>query len=38
MQPVGKGKNYFFGMKLHIGVDSHWGLAHSACGDGRECA
>ncbi len=30
MQPVGKGKNYFFGMKLHIGVDSHWGLAHSA--------
>lgn len=30
MQSVGKGKNYFFGMKLHIGVDSHWGLAHSA--------
>lgn len=30
MRQVGKGKNYFFGMKLHIGVDSHWGLAHSA--------
>jgi IS5 family transposase len=30
MRSVGKGKNYFFGMKLHIGVDSHWGLAHSA--------
>jgi len=30
MHQVGKGKNYFFGMKLHIGVDSHTGLAHSA--------
>jgi IS5 family transposase len=30
MHQVGKGKNYYFGMKLHIGVDSHWGLAHSA--------
>jgi len=29
MQSVGKGKNYFFG-KLHIGVDSSWGLVHSA--------
>jgi IS5 family transposase len=24
MCQVGKGKNYFFGMKLHIGVDSPW--------------
>lgn len=30
MRQVGKGKNYFFGMKLHVGVDSHWGLVHSA--------
>jgi len=27
---VAKGKNWFFGMKLHIGVDSRTGLAHSA--------
>jgi len=26
----GKGKQWYFGMKLHIGVDSHTGLAHSA--------
>lgn len=30
MRQVGKGKNYFFGMKLHIGVDSETGLTHSA--------
>lgn len=30
MRQVGKGKNYFFGMKLHIGLDSDWGLVHSA--------
>jgi IS5 family transposase len=30
MHQVGKGKQYFFGMKLHIGVDAHTGLAHSA--------
>ena len=30
MHQVRKGKQYFFGMKLHIGVDSRTGLAHSA--------
>ena len=25
-----KGQKWFFGMKLHIGVDSQSGLAHSA--------
>ena len=30
MHQAAKGKNWFFGMKLHIGVDSHTGLAHSA--------
>jgi IS5 family transposase len=30
MRQVGKGKNYFFGMKLHIGVDTETGLPHSA--------
>ena len=27
---VGKGQQWYFGMKLHIGVDSKTGLAHSA--------
>lgn len=30
MHQIAKGKNRFFGMKLHIGVDSRSGLAHSA--------
>jgi IS5 family transposase len=30
MHQTRKGKQWFFGMKLHIGVDSHTGLAHSA--------
>lgn len=30
MHQTQKGKNWFFGMKLHIGVDSRTGLAHSA--------
>jgi IS5 family transposase len=30
MHQTAKGKNWFFGMKLHIGVDSRTGLAHSA--------
>lgn len=30
MHQVAKGKNWFFGMKLHIGVNSRTGLAHSA--------
>ena len=30
MHQTKKGKTWHFGMKLHIGVDSHTGLAHSA--------
>jgi IS5 family transposase len=30
MHQTRKGKQYFFGMKMHIGVDSQTGLAHSA--------
>jgi len=30
MHQTRKGKQWYFGMKLHIGVDSHSGLAHSA--------
>jgi IS5 family transposase len=30
MHQTRKGNQWYFGMKLHIGVDSHWGLAHSA--------
>jgi IS5 family transposase len=30
MHQTRKGKQWHFGMKLHIGVDSHTGLAHSA--------
>ncbi len=30
MHQVRKGKQWFFGMKLHIGVDSETGLAYSA--------
>jgi IS5 family transposase len=30
MHQTKKGNQWFFGMKLHIGVDSHTGLAHSA--------
>lgn len=30
MRQTRKGKQWFFGMKLHIGVDSKTGLAHSA--------
>ena len=30
MHQTRKGKQYYFGMKLHIGVDSQTGLAHSA--------
>jgi len=30
MHQTRKGKQWFFGMKLHIGVDSRTGLAHSA--------
>ena len=30
MHQTRKGKQYYFGMKLHIGVDSQSGLAHSA--------
>ena len=30
MHQTRKGKQYYFGMKMHIGVDSQTGLAHSA--------
>ena len=30
MHQTRKGKQWYFGMKLHIGVDSQTGLAHSA--------
>jgi len=30
MRQTQKGRQWFFGMKLHIGVDSRTGLAHSA--------
>ena len=30
MHQTRKGQQWYFGMKLHIGVDSHSGLAHSA--------
>ena len=30
MHQTGKGQQWYFGMKLHIGVDSQSGLAHSA--------
>lgn len=30
MHQTKKGQQWYFGMKLHIGVDSHSGLAHSA--------
>jgi IS5 family transposase len=30
MHQTRKGQQWFFGMKLHIGVDSQSGLAHSA--------
>ena len=30
MHQTRKGKQYYFDMKMHIGVDSHTGLAHSA--------
>jgi IS5 family transposase len=30
MHQTRKGKQWYFGMKLHIGVDSQSGLAHSA--------
>lgn len=30
MHQTQKGKQWFFGMKLHVGVDSHTGLVHSA--------
>ena len=30
MHQTKKGNQWHFGMKLHIGVDSHWGVAHSA--------
>ena len=30
MHQTRKGKQYYFGMKMHIGVDSRTGLAHSA--------
>jgi IS5 family transposase len=30
MHQTCKGKQYYFGMKMHIGVDSQSGLAHSA--------
>lgn len=32
MRQTKKGKNYFFGMKAHIGVDLHTGLVHSVVG------
>lgn len=30
MHQTRKGQQWYFGMKLHIGVDSQSGLAHSA--------
>ena len=30
MHQTKKGNQWHFGMKAHIGVDSHWGVAHSA--------
>jgi IS5 family transposase len=32
MRQTKKGKNYFFGMKAHIGVDLHTGLVHTMVG------
>ena len=34
MRQVKKGNQYYFGMKLHIGVDSESGLAHSLAATG----
>ncbi len=30
-----KGKQWHFGMKAHIGVDTHSGLVHTVIGTGR---
>jgi len=38
MHQTKKGQQWYFGMKLHIGVDSRNGLAHSACGGRRQRA
>jgi IS5 family transposase len=32
MKPTRKGNNWYFGMKAHIGVDSHSGLVHTVAG------
>ena len=37
MQQTKKGKQWYFGMKAHIGVDNKTKLMHSVCGDGRQC-
>ena len=38
MQQTRKGNQWYFGMKLHIGVDSQSGLIHSASVTGGQCA
>lgn len=32
MKQSKEGNQWYFGMKAHIGVDAHSGLAHSVCG------
>ncbi|CAH1090718.1 transposase (fragment) [Candidatus Nitrotoga sp. 1052] len=38
MHQTRKGQQWYFGMKLHIGVDSQSGLAHSAVVTPAKCA
>jgi IS5 family transposase len=41
MHQTRKGKQWYFGMKAHIGVDSKEGIVHSVCstaGLGFRCA
>ena len=37
MHQTRKGKQWYFGMKAHIGVDAGSGLAHSVVDDGGQC-
>lgn len=32
MQPTQKGRNWYFGMKAHVGVDAESGLVHTVIG------
>ena len=37
MHQTKKGKQWYFGMKAHVGVDSKTKLVHSVGGDGGQC-